>query len=74
MFFCKECKRNPRTLRSYAKERKNVAFFWKERMPNPDYYSLLSGSHLINALVPHLHALLTLELKLMYQAITKIDQ
>ena len=39
--FYKERKRtqkNARTLRSFekkAKERKNVAFFWKERLPNP---------------------------------------
>ena len=32
--------KNARTLRSFeknAKERKNVAFFGKERLPNPDY-------------------------------------
>ena len=37
-FFYKECKRMQRTPRSFiknAKERKNVAFFWKEHLPNP---------------------------------------
>ena len=36
-FFYKERKRTQRTKRSFiknAKERKNIAFFWKERMPH----------------------------------------
>ena len=40
VFFYKERKRTQRTPRSFiknAKERKNVAFFWKERMPFPAY-------------------------------------
>ena len=37
-FFYKECKRTQRTKHSFiknAKEYKNVAFFLKERLPNP---------------------------------------
>ena len=37
-FFYKEHKRTQRTPHSFkknTKERKNVAFFWKERLPNP---------------------------------------
>ena len=40
VFFYKEWKRMQRTFRSFIKngnESKNVAFFWKERMPNPAY-------------------------------------
>ena len=38
-FFYKEWKRRQKTFRSFIndrKERKNVAFFFKERMPNPE--------------------------------------
>ena len=38
MFFYKERKRTQRTKHSSiksAKKRKKIAFFWKERMPNP---------------------------------------
>ena len=39
-FFYKEPKRTQRSFRSFiknGKERKNVAFFWKERIPNPGF-------------------------------------
>ena len=44
-FIYKERKRTQRTPRSFikkGKERKNVAFFWKERMPNPAVSSAVS--------------------------------
>jgi len=53
---CKECnvlfKRMQGTQRSFqksTKERKNIAFFWKERMPNPEYYTAESTSQPLQA-------------------------